>query len=146
VQTVSDAVNDVYRLLAERDSADPGWFVRRAEKLLDAPALLPVKTERGPEPEPPQASSAIPIKGEEAPPSPIERVGSDRAQLVEMILRTDSFLRSLSAVNFELNEKIRAALTAELLRVGHIAGTWAAALYNSLRREYKLFSLPERRF
>jgi len=143
-ETVSNAVADVYRLLAERDTADPSWFVRRAKKLLEAPALPPVKVERAPEPET-QASPANLQKEEEAMPSPTASADG-LAQRVEMILKTDSFLRSLSAVNFELNEKIRSALTTELLRVGHIAGTFAALLYNSLRRESKLFGLPERRF
>jgi hypothetical protein len=36
-ETVAAAVDDVYRLLAERDAADAGWFVRRWEKDNPAP-------------------------------------------------------------------------------------------------------------
>jgi hypothetical protein len=77
---------------------------------------------------------------------PVVRASMDLAQRVNLILQTDSFLRDLAQVNFELNEKIRGALTAELLRVGHVQGSVAAALYDSLRQEYKVFRLPERRF
>ena len=143
-ETVDTAVADVYGLVAERDATDPGWFVLLVEKRWDAAALPRVKQSE-PASEPEQTFSASQQKEAEPEPGPIAKADG-RAQLVEMILKTDSFLRSLSAVNFELNEKIRSALTAELGRVGHIASPFAAALYNSLRREYKLFSLPERRF
>src|SRR5437762_1085067 len=50
-ETVDAAVADVYRLVAMRDEAQPGWYVRLAEKRWDAPALAQIKTQRAPEPQ-----------------------------------------------------------------------------------------------
>lgn len=44
VETVAAAVADVFRLLAEKDAAEPDWFVKRAEKLFDAPSPEPTGT------------------------------------------------------------------------------------------------------
>ena len=139
---------DIFAEVDRRDSADPQWFARVLETPKPhAPPAVEAKPAAKPKPAnpaPPAPSSTSPIK-EEAQ-SPIVQAGFDLAQRVNLILQTDSFLTRLSAVNFELNEKIRSALTSELLRAGHIQGTFAATLYNSLRREHKLWSLPERRF
>ena len=142
---------DIFAEVDHRDLDDPAWFAHVLEtpKPPAPPAVKSTEPAAKPKPAnpaPPQVFSASPIKEEEAQPSPIVQAGLDLAQRVNLILQTDSFLRSLSAVNFELNEKIRSALTTELLRAGHIQGTFAATLYNSLRREHKLWSLPERRF
>jgi hypothetical protein len=168
--TVDAAVANAFRLVAEQEATEPGWFVRRAETLFDAPpaetkleapsqTIQPVKTKPIPtsaQPEPKNATVAGPVEKRDATASlqpepeptlsPVERAGMDIAQRVNLIFQTDSFLRDLAQVNFELNEKIRAALASELLRVGHVQGSFAAALYNSLRQEYKVFRLPERRF
>jgi hypothetical protein len=37
--TVDEAVADALKLVAERDAADPSWFVKRTERLLDAPPI-----------------------------------------------------------------------------------------------------------
>ncbi len=142
---------DIFAEVDRRDLHNPLWFARVLEtpKPPAPPAVKSTEPAAKPKPanpEPPAPSSTSPIKEEEAQPSPIVQAGLDLAQRVNLIFQTDSFLRGLSAVNFELNEKIRSALTTELLRAGHIQGTFAATLYNSLRREYKLWSLPERRF
>ena len=41
-ETVANAIADVCRRVAERDASEPSWFVRRAERLLDAPPTPPV--------------------------------------------------------------------------------------------------------
>jgi hypothetical protein len=136
-ETVANAVNDVYRLLAERDTADPGWFVRRAEKLFDSPVLPPVKTERAPEPEPlkPAVSTDIRPVSEESEParSPISQAGVGLPARAAPILATDGWLTNLAEHSPEMRARIVAGLSDELLRTGVVRGDFAAKLYNELR-------------
>jgi hypothetical protein len=86
-------------------------------------------------PEPNKAVVSAKATEPESVLDPVVRASMDLAQRVNLILQTDSFLQDLAQVNFELSEEIRSALTAELLRVGHVQGSFAATLYNSLRQE-----------
>lgn len=156
---------DIFAEVDRRDLEDAERFRRvletppqsqTVEVRLNKPVAEPFEAGSGPEPTdgeikkmatrmPPGAPA--PVSPEPKPVlDPIVSASMDLAQRVNLILQTDSFLRDLAQVNFELNEKIRGALTAELLRVGHIQGSFAATLFNSLRQEYKIFRLAERRF
>ena len=156
--TISESFGDYFKRCQERFAAEGGELALLAEKY----GLRNEPFKSGPETtqldsKPFEVNSPAPLMAQPQPkkattspePEPLsamERAGMDLAQRVNLIFQTDSFLQELAQVNFELNEKIRGALTAELLRVGHVQGSFAAALYNSLRREYKVFRLPERRF
>ena len=145
-QPVVTVVDDVFRLLAARDAAEPGWFVRRAERLFDAPEV-PAKPEPTAVPEP-QTEKPEPV-GE--PPEPLQTptpcAEADITQRVDLILRVidPNFLGRLAAYSPTYDSAIRAALTSQLLAGGGVDGVWLANLYNP-QRPKGVSAFPARTF
>jgi len=142
-ETVANAVNDALRLVAERDAAEPGWFVRRAEKLLDAPSA-PSK--------PPAAQSrqtAERARPSSAQPEPslnaTEQAGADSAQRVNLILQVDPHLRRLAGHSTAYDSAIRAAIADRLQTHGNCDGGFLAGLYNAVRPK-NVGAFPPRQF
>jgi len=139
VQTVSDAVDDLYRLLSERDIAEPGWFVRRAEKLLNSQAVLPVKKTE-PVAEPALQTYSASLQKEEVQP-----LNENLAARVSLVLAADSSLSRLAAHSPEYDSGIRAALRDRLLSRSNCDGSFLAGLYNAMRPR-NLSAFPPRTF
>jgi hypothetical protein len=141
--TVDEAVANALKLVAERDAAQPDWFTRRTEHLLNAPPRPPqiesVPSVKVPEPE------ATTPEPEPMKMDPIARVAADLAARAELLIKTDSWLGSLSLHSPEIHTRIIAALSSELLQRGFVSGDFAAKLYNDLRPR-AVSAYPERRF
>jgi hypothetical protein len=142
VETVANAVADVYRLLAERDAEDPIWFVRRAEKLFDTAGLDPAK---------PLAVDLAPLNApapqthESEPSNPIEQAETGLVQRTNLVLAADPNLSRLAAHAPEYDSGIRAAITRQLQEHGYADGTFLAGLYNASRPK-NLSAFPPRTF
>ncbi|HWY53011.1 MAG TPA: hypothetical protein VNZ03_01005 [Terriglobales bacterium] len=127
VETVAAAVDDAFRLLAEKDAAKPDWFVRRAEKLFDAEGLEPTRT--------PAAEPAIDLAPLSAP-APVHSPARtpDWPKQVDLILQIDAqHLGRLAAHSPEFDSGIRASLTRQLQEYGFADGTFLRNLYNAMR-------------
>jgi hypothetical protein len=140
VETVANAVADVYRLLAERDAAEPDWFVRRAEKLFNAAGLDPAK--------PPAVEPAVDLAPPSAP-EPVHPATStpDWLKQVDLILQIvdAQWLGRLVQHSPALDGQIRGAISLQLQKHGHCDGVWLANLYNTLRPK-ALSAFPPRSF
>jgi hypothetical protein len=143
--TVDEAVADALKLVAERDAAEPDWFVRRAERLLDAPPTV-AKPEPQPIAEGPSRTTPVPAKQTEPSASnPITRAGADLAASAALLLTTDGWLSRLAEHSPDMRTKILAALSDELLRTGFVSGDFCARLYNESRPR-ALSQFPPRQF
>jgi hypothetical protein len=142
VESVANAVADVYRLLAERDAEDPIWFVRRAEKLFDTAGLDPAK---------PLAVDLAPLNApapqthESEPSNPIEQAETGLVQRTNLVLAADPNLSRLAAHAPEYDSGIRAAITRQLQEHGYADGAFLAGLYNASRPK-NLSAFPPRTF
>jgi hypothetical protein len=146
--TVADAVADVYRLVTERDAADPGWFVRRTMKLLDEPTA-PAPTAQQTQPQmlaPMSPTLAEVAEPKEPQPDGIQRAGIDLRQRATLLLSTDQWLTRLSTHSSETHEQIIGAIVSELLTAGHLDRVRAAEIYNRLRPRALNRTFPERKF
>jgi hypothetical protein len=147
-EMLANAVADVYRLVAERDAAEPGWFVRRAERLLDAP---PTPTIPIVPPEPiqtwePVELNRVPVNARTEPVlDPIARAAADLNACAALVLQTDSWLSRLAEHSPDMRTKIIASLSDELLRTGFVSGDFCARLYNDSRPR-ALSQFPPRQF
>jgi hypothetical protein len=142
VETVANAVADVYRLLAERDAEDPIWFVRRAEKLFDTAGLDPAKplaVDLAP------LSAPAPRTHESEPSNPIEQAETGLVQRTNLVLTADPNLSRLAAHAPEYDSGIRAAITRQLQEHGYADGAFLAGLYNASRPK-NLSAFPPRTF
>lgn len=141
VETVANAVGDVYRLLAERDAEDPIWFVRRAERLFDSTDVaVTQKPTKPPVAEP--AVTVAPLRAPAPEPSLAIRTTDDQ---VNLILQIDPHLARLAAHAPEYDSGIRAAITRQLQEHGFADGTFLAGLYNASRPK-NLSAFPPRTF
>jgi hypothetical protein len=139
VESVANAVAGAFQLLAERDAAAPGWFVKRAEKLFDDAGLDPAK--------PPAAEPSVDLAPDStpAPVRPATRT-PDWPKQVDQILQIDAqHLGRLVAHSPALDSQIRGAISLQLQTHGHCDGVWLANLYNTLR-PLALSAFPERVF
>jgi hypothetical protein len=130
--TVDAAVGDALRLVAERDVAEPNWFVRRAEKILDAPPAIakPIVSSQATHPQKPVET--LPVSDQPEP--VLNPVGSaDMAARSALVLQTDSWLSRLAEHSPDMHTRILASLSDELLRVGFVSGDFCARLYNDSR-------------
>jgi hypothetical protein len=144
-ETVANAVADVYRLVAERDAAEPSWFVRRAERLLDAPPAPPVIPSQPIQTEDPVQLNRAPMNVQPEPVmNPFERAVADLAARAALVLQTDSWLLRLSQHSPDMRTKIIGSLSDELLRAGFVSGDFCATLYNSSRPK-NISAFPERK-
>jgi hypothetical protein len=146
-ETVANAVADVYRLVAERDAAELGWFVRRAERLFDAPPTPPVIPSQPIQTEDPVQLNHAPMNVQpepEAVQDPIARAAANLNARAALVLKTDGWLLRLSQHSSEMHTKIIAALSEELYQTGSVSADFAAKLFNSLRPR-ALSEFPERR-
>jgi hypothetical protein len=158
VETVANAVADVYRLLAERDAAEPDWYLRRAGKLFDASGLDTAKPPAA-EPDTSPVSVNPPvypgqeyfhahnenIRDTEKRWSPETYSGISLDAQVNLILQIDPPLARLAAHSPEFDSGIRASLTRQLQAHGFADGTFLRNLYNAMRPR-ALSAFPPRTF
>jgi|HubBroStandDraft_2_1064218.scaffolds.fasta_scaffold27805_1 hypothetical protein len=132
VETVAKEVEDAYRLLAERDAAEPDWYVRRAEKFFDATAPmakpeLPVVSDTEPEAKPPEKKPE--------PASMAQRTEADLERNVRLIVEVidANFLGKLSRHSPEFDSAIKASVARRLQEYGSCDACFLAGLYNAQR-------------
>jgi hypothetical protein len=134
--TVDAAVSNALKLVADLDSADPSWFVSRAEKLLDVPyaPTKPTVVHESPSAERVK-TSPVPssVQLDEPTLNPIERANIDLAARAALVLQTDSWLSRLAQHSTEMHTRIIAALSDEIIKVGYVSGDVAAKFYNDYR-------------
>jgi hypothetical protein len=148
--TVDAAVASALKLVADLDAADPDWFVRRTERLFDAPpsALTkPTAAHESLQTAERVRTNPVPSGAQPDEPTlnPIERASADLAARAALILRTDSWLSRLAEHSPEMRTRILAALGEELLRTGFVNGDFATRLYNDSRPK-ALSQFPPRQF
>jgi hypothetical protein len=147
--TVDAAVADALRLVAERDAADPSWFVRRAEKPLDTQPTLTKPTAAHESLQTAERVRTNPVppgtQPDEPTLNPIERASADLAARAALVLKTDSWLSRLAQHSPDMRTKILASLSEELLRAGFVNGDFATRLYNDSRPK-ALSQFPPRQF
>jgi len=132
VETVANAVADVFRLLAEKDAAEPGWFVRRAKEAFDATQLAEPKPKPIVSPAP--ASRPAPHTREPEPVhSPVVHPIMSPAERAQLVIQTDSWLSNLSTHSPDMHSRIVAALSDELMRCGVAGSDFCTRLYENLR-------------
>lgn len=134
--TVDAAVADALRVVAERDSEDPKWFTKRAERLLDSPP-----TGKG---QNSTVDAAAPPKAEPER-HPLASANTELDTRAALILKTDSWLSRLAEHSPEMRARIVAGLSDEILRIGFVSGDFATKLYNNLRPRC-VSAYPERKF
>jgi hypothetical protein len=143
VATVANAVDDAYRLLAERDAEDPLWFVRRAEKLFDGgDVAMTQRSIRN------LSDVELHVEPSLSAPTPVRPAPgtTDLAKQVSLILQIDAqHLGRLAAHSHEYNDGIRAAITRQLQACGHCDGVFLANVYNAMRPK-GLSAFPPRQF
>ena len=72
------------------------------------------------------------------------RGNADLAARAALVLRTDGWLSRLAQHSDDMRARIIAALSDEILRVGHVSGDFAAKLYNDFRPR-AVSGFPERK-
>jgi hypothetical protein len=140
-ETVSDAVDDAYRLLDEREANDPAWYIRRMEQCFDNP-------EPAVKPEPQLAKAPEPVQRVEAETepdfTPVQRAQMDLEQMVNLILGVvdAQWLGRLAQSSPVLDGQIRGAIAEHLTTYGGCDGVFLAQLFNTLRPHSSAF--PQR--
>ena len=144
--TVDAAVASALKLVADLDAADPDWFARRAEQLLDAPPTVakPVVPSQAIQAKDPVETTSIPANTEPEL-NPVVRASAELAARAALVLRTDSWLSRLAEHSPEMRTRILGSLSGELLRAGFVNGDFATRLYNE-NRPRSLSQFPPRQF
>jgi hypothetical protein len=142
-ETVSNAVDDVYKLLSEREAADPDWFACRAERLFHGENVAMTQEHTKPSA---SESELNPMPGSVPVPVPPVPGTTDLPKQVDLILQIDAqHLGRLAAHSPDFNSGIRACLSRQLQEHGFADGIFLCNLYNAMRPK-GLGAFPPRSF
>jgi len=124
--TVDEAVAGALKLVAEKEAADPHWFVKRAEAAYDAPPI--VRTEK------PNVSLKLTSRAVIEPEQhPLGFANRNLDATAAIVLSTDSWLSNLTSHSEDMRSRIIVELGNEIRRSGHVDAEFCMRLYNSLR-------------